>query len=74
MVMVREAFLRCSSTVSTAAVMPRRTSIGFMPAATALQPSLKMARVSMVAVVVPSPATSLVLLATERTSWAPMFS
>ncbi len=30
--------------------------MGFIPAATALQPSLKMARVSTVAVVVPSPA------------------
>ena len=44
-----------------------------MPAATALQPSEKMARVSTVAVVVPSPAMSLVLLATCRTSCAPMF-
>merc|ERR1740124_2153641 len=44
-----------------------------MPAATDLQPSAKMAHVSTVAVVVPSPATSLVLFATWRTSWAPMF-
>ena len=41
------------TTVSTAALMPRRRSMGFMPAATLLQPSLKMARVSTVAVVVP---------------------
>ena len=33
-----------------------------------------MASVRMVAVVVPSPALSLVLLATSRTIWAPMFS
>ena len=33
-----------------------------------------MACASTVAVVVPSPATSLVLLATSRTNWAPMFS
>ena len=33
-----------------------------------------MAWASTVAVVVPSPATSLVLLATSRTIWAPMFS
>ncbi len=33
-----------------------------------------MARASTVAVVVPSPATSEVLEATSRTSWAPMFS
>ena len=33
-----------------------------------------MARASTVAVVVPSPATSLVLVATSLASWAPMFS
>mmetsp|Transcript_40688 Transcript_40688/g.131750 ORF Transcript_40688/g.131750 Transcript_40688/m.131750 type:complete len:225 (+) Transcript_40688:1034-1708(+) len=65
--------LRSASTASTARLIPRRRSIGFMPAATALQPSLKMARVSTVAVVVPSPAMSLVLLATWRTSCAPRF-
>mmetsp|Transcript_21131 Transcript_21131/g.38360 ORF Transcript_21131/g.38360 Transcript_21131/m.38360 type:complete len:242 (-) Transcript_21131:11-736(-) len=65
--------LRLATTLSTARVMPRRRSMGFMPAATALQPSLKMARVSTVAVVVPSPAWSFVLLATCRTSCAPMF-
>mmetsp|Transcript_174570 Transcript_174570/g.424717 ORF Transcript_174570/g.424717 Transcript_174570/m.424717 type:complete len:213 (-) Transcript_174570:144-782(-) len=62
------------STLSTAACMPRRRSIGFMPAATLLQPSRTMARVSTVAVVVPSPAMSFVLDATWRTSCAPMFS
>mmetsp|Transcript_12870 Transcript_12870/g.42996 ORF Transcript_12870/g.42996 Transcript_12870/m.42996 type:complete len:219 (-) Transcript_12870:25-681(-) len=62
-----------SMTTSHANWMPRRRSIGFMPAATALQPSEKMARVSTVAVVVPSPATSLVLFATWRTNCAPMF-
>jgi hypothetical protein len=45
-----------------------------MPAATSLLPSRKMACASTVAVVVPSPATSEVLLATSRTIWAPMFS
>src|SRR5579864_4362304 len=54
--------------------MPRFRSIGFMPAATALEPSRTIACASTVAVVVPSPATSLVLLATSRTIWAPMFS
>lgn len=39
-----------------------------------LQPSEKMARVSTVAVVVPSPAMSFVLEATCRTSAAPMFT
>mmetsp|Transcript_80203 Transcript_80203/g.214842 ORF Transcript_80203/g.214842 Transcript_80203/m.214842 type:complete len:222 (-) Transcript_80203:21-686(-) len=60
-----------SMTALTADSMPRRTSVGFMPAATALQPSRKMLRVKTVAVVVPSPASSLVLLATERTNAAP---
>ena len=48
-----------------------------MPDATphrTLQPSEKMARVSTVAVVVPSPAMSFVLEATCRTSAAPMFT
>ena len=65
----REA--RSERTASTARLMPRRRSIGFMPAATALHPSAKMARHSTVEVVVPSPAMSLVLLATWRTSCAP---
>ena len=41
------------TTWSTARLIPRRRSIGFMPAATDLQPSLRIARVSTVAVVVP---------------------
>ena len=45
-----------------------------MPAATALAPSRTIAWASTQAVVVPSPATSLVLEATSRTIWAPMFS
>ena len=45
-----------------------------MPAATDLAPSLTMAWASTVAVVVPSPAVSLVLEATSRTICAPMFS
>ena len=45
-----------------------------MPAATDLMPSRTIAWASTVAVVVPSPAMSLVLLATSRTIWAPMFS
>src|SRR5215210_3665441 len=59
---------------ATARSMPRLRSIGFMPAATDLAPSRTMACASTVAVVVPSPATSLVLLATSRTICAPMFS
>src|SRR5215469_10698866 len=69
-----EFFFSSSTTVSTARSMPRLRSIGFMPAATALAPSLTMAAASTVAVVVPSPAMSEVLDATSRTIWAPMFS
>ena len=46
---------------STAFSMPRFMSIGLTPATTARRPSLKIASASTVAVVVPSPATSLVL-------------
>src|SRR5437868_569236 len=69
-----EFFLRSATTVSTARSMPRLRSIGFMPAATALEPSLTIAAASTVAVVVPSPAISEVLDATSRTIWAPIFS
>ena len=54
--------------------MPRLRSIGFMPAATDLAPSFTIAAASTVAVVVPSPARSLVFWATSRTICAPMFS
>ena len=60
--------------VSTALSTPRLRSIGFMPAATAFMPSRAMDCARTVAVVVPSPASSLVRLATSRTIWAPMFS
>jgi hypothetical protein len=53
---------------------PRFTSIGFMPAATALAPSLTIAWASTVAVVVPSPAKYDVFDAISFTSCAPMFS
>ena len=49
---------------STAMLIPLLKSIGFIPAATLLHPSLKMALARIVLVVVPSPASSLVLLAT----------
>ena len=67
-------FLRSSTIASTARSMPRLRSIGFMPAATDLAPSLTMAAASTVAVVVPSPAMSEVFDATSRTICAPMFS
>src|SRR5215472_13336758 len=54
--------------------MPWRSCIGFAPAARLRRPSLTMAWASTVAVVVPSPATSLVLVAASLRSCAPMFS
>ena len=54
--------------------MPRWSETGFAPAVTRRRPSVTMAWASTVAVVVPSPATSFVLLATSLASWAPMFS
>ena len=54
--------------------MPRLRAVGLAPAATLRRPSRTSAWASTVAVVVPSPATSLVLVATSLTSWAPMFS
>src|ERR1700687_3291950 len=69
-----EFFCRSATMASTARSMPRLRSIGFMPAATALAPSLTMAEASTVAVVVPSPAMSEVFDATSRSICAPMFS
>src|SRR5690242_10818493 len=69
-----ELALRCSTIASTARSMPRLRSIGFMPAATAFEPSLTIAWASTVAVVVPSPAKSDDFDATSRTICAPMFS
>ena len=63
-----------STASSTAASMPRLMAIGLAPAATMRRPSRTMACASRVAVVVPSPAMSLVLVATSFTSWAPWFS
>ena len=63
-----------STAASTAASMPRLMAIGLAPAATLRRPSRTMARASTVAVVVPSPATSSVFLATSLTSSAPMRS
>src|SRR3954464_1471918 len=54
--------------------MPRLRADGAAPAATLRRPSLTMAWARTVAVVVPSPATSLVLVATSLASWAPRFS
>src|SRR5271157_922937 len=69
-----ERFFTSSITAATARSMPRFRSMGFMPAATAFEPSRTIDWASTVAVVVPSPAMSLVFEATSRTIWAPMFS
>src|SRR5712672_1583955 len=66
--------LSSSTTACSARSIPRFRSIGLAAAATDFRPSFTIACASTVAVVVPSPATSEVLLATSRTIWAPMFS
>src|ERR1051326_1890520 len=65
---------RLSTTAATPRSIPRFRSSGFAPAVTFLKPSLTMAWASTVAVVVPSPAMSLVLVAASLRSCAPMFS
>src|SRR3954454_2328896 len=69
-----ELVLMGSKIASTARSMPRLRSIGFMPAATDLEPSFTIAWASTVAVVVPSPAKSDDFEATSRTICAPIFS
>ena len=69
------AFWRMEATaVATAASMPFFRVIGLAPAATLRRPSRTIDHASTVAVVVPSPATSSVFLATSLTSSAPIFS
>ena len=64
-----------SATIAvTALSMPRFSDIGLAPAATWRSPSRTIACVRTVAVVVPSPETSCVLVATSFTICAPMFS
>ena len=67
-------FLMASTASSVARSMPRLSAIGLAPAATLRRPSFTMACARTVAVVVPSPATSSVFLATSLTSSAPIFS
>src|SRR5579875_1377236 len=69
-----DIFFTASTAAATALSMPRFSAIGLAPAATVFTPSRKIAWASTVAVVVPSPATSLVFDATSRTICAPMFS
>ena len=67
--------VRMASTAASVAFwMPRRMTIGFAPAARFFRPSRIIACARTVAEVVPSPATSLVLVLTSRMSCAPMFS
>src|SRR3984893_9768416 len=70
----RAARLSSSTTAETAASIPRFRSTGLPPCWTLVMPSVTIAWARTVAVVVPSPATSLVWLATSLTSCAPMFS
>ena len=72
---VSRAMPRSEATAaSTPASMPFLSDIGLAPAATLRRPSWTMAQASTVAVVVPSPATSSVFLATSLTSSAPIRS
>ena len=57
-----------------ASSIPFFKKIGFAPALNIFNPSLTIACARIVAVVVPSPATSLDLIATSLTSAAPIFS
>src|SRR5690554_5305343 len=68
------AFSISSTTLATALSIPRFRIIGFAPAATFFNPSLTIAWANKVAVVVPSPAISLVFVATSLANWAPIFS
>ena len=63
-----------STTAFAAASMPSRMPIAFTPLLVCLSPSSMIAWVSTTAVVVPSPAISLVLFATSFTISAPIFS
>src|SRR5712691_2717008 len=69
-----DSLLISSTTASTAFSIPIFSCIGFAPAVTLRNPSLIIVCASSVAVVVPSPATSLVFVATSRSSCAPVFS
>ncbi len=71
------ALLRlCSSSMTAAAAfcMPRFSAVASQPATTRFMPSRQSASPRTVAVVVPSPASSPVLVAACLRSWAPMFS
>jgi len=63
-----DAFLSSFTAESTAAWIPLLSTIGLAPAATFFRPSLIIACANSVAVVVPSPATSFVFVATSLTN------
>ena len=66
---------RSASAITPAArSMPATRSTGLVSESSTFSPSWISALARTVAVVVPSPATSLVCLETSRTTWAPMFS
>ena len=65
---------RYSTAAAEAFSMPLPMAMGLAPATTLRRPSRMSAWASTVAVVVPSPAMSLVLVATDLTSWAPRFA
>ena len=67
-------FAIASTAASVAFFMPFLKIIGLAPAARFFIPAFTIACARTVAVVVPSPATSFVLVATSFTSCAPMFS
>ena len=69
-----ECFFSSSMACLVACSIPLFTSIGFAPAVMFFSPSWMSACAITVAVVVPSPALSWVLLATSLMSFAPMFS
>src|ERR1700733_14027107 len=69
-----DCLARSSTAALTAFSIPRFSPVGLAPAATLRSPSVMRAWARTVAVVVPSPATSLVLVATSLASWAPRFS
>mmetsp|Transcript_12188 Transcript_12188/g.56522 ORF Transcript_12188/g.56522 Transcript_12188/m.56522 type:complete len:201 (+) Transcript_12188:1322-1924(+) len=68
-----ESPLRTSMSLTTVVSMPRVSCTGLVPAMTIFMPSVIIAAESTVAVVVPSPATSLVADATCFTRLAPRF-
>ncbi len=72
--MLWDCFFSSFTTSATALSMPLLRSIGLAPAVTFFRPTVTIDCASTVAVVVPSPASSLVFDATSFTSWAPMFS